>query len=78
MNKFKILETTLDYINNDKNIDEIHKLYEKKEIEMSGLLSLKPNLYVCNVDEESISNGNQYTQKFIEKYGNEKYNYNFC
>jgi len=67
--QIQILEKTLDYINNDKNIDEIHNLYEKKEIEMSGLLSLKPNLYVCNVDEESITNGNQYTQKFIEKYG---------
>ena len=38
---------------------------------MSGLLSLKPNLYVCNVDEESISNGNLYTNQFIEKYGRE-------
>ena len=36
---------------------------------MSGLLSLKPNLYVCNVDEESVSNGNLYTNQFIEKYG---------
>ena len=24
---------------------------------------------MCNVDEESIITGNQYTQKFIEKYG---------
>ena len=67
--QIQILETALDYINHDKNIDEIHNLYEKKEIEISGLLSLKPNLYVCNVDEESISKGNSYTQKFIEKYG---------
>ena len=64
-----ILETALDYINNDKNIEEIHKIHEKKEIEITGLLSLKPNLYVCNVDEESITNGNEYTQKFIAKYG---------
>ena len=69
--QIKVLETALDYINNDKNLDEIHKHYEKKEIEMSGLLSLKPNLYVCNVDEESVSNGNLYTNQFIEKYGRE-------
>ena len=69
--QIKVLETALDYINNDKNLDEIHKHYEKKEIEMSGLLSLKPNLYVCNVDEESVSNGNLYTKQFIEKYGRE-------
>ncbi len=67
--QIQILETTLDYINNDKNLDEIHKIFEKKEIEISGLLSLKPNLYVCNVDEESIVNGNEYTKKFMEKYG---------
>ena len=67
--QIQILETTLDYINNDKNIEEIFDLYEKKEIEMSGLLSLKPNLYVCNVDEESISKGNSYTENFIKKYG---------
>ena len=67
--QIQILETALDYINNDKQIDEIYKLYEKKDIEMSGLLSLKPNLYVCNVGEESVVNGNKYTQKFIEKYG---------
>ena len=67
--QIQILESALDYINHDKNIDEIHNLYEKKEIEISGLLSLKPNLYVCNVDEESILKGNSYTQKFIDKYG---------
>tara|TARA_B100000029_G_scaffold418295_1_gene423259 strand:+ start:48 stop:1121 length:1074 start_codon:yes stop_codon:yes gene_type:complete len=67
--QIQILETTLDYINNDKNIDEIHNLFPKKEIEISSLLSLKPSLYVCNVDEGSITKGNQFTQKFIEKYG---------
>ena len=36
---------------------------------MCGLLSLKPNLYVCNVDEESVAKGNLYTQRFIEQYG---------
>ena len=53
----------------DKNINEINNLFEKKDIEMSGLLTLKPNLYVCNVDEESIKKGNKYTQNFIENYG---------
>tara|TARA_Y100001970_G_scaffold48925_2_gene62061 strand:+ start:2294 stop:3367 length:1074 start_codon:yes stop_codon:yes gene_type:complete len=64
-----LLETALDHINNDKNIDEIHNLYEKKEIDSSGLLTLKPSLYVCNVDEDSIKKGNNHTEKFIKKYG---------
>jgi len=67
--QIKILEMAQDYINNDKNINDIHKLFEKKEIEISGLLSLKPSLYVCNVDEESITKGNEYTRRFIDKYG---------
>tara|TARA_B100001123_G_scaffold278087_1_gene309437 strand:+ start:285 stop:1358 length:1074 start_codon:yes stop_codon:yes gene_type:complete len=67
--QINILETTLDLINNDKNIGEIHNRYEKKEVEMSGLLSLKPALYVCNVDESSIVKGNSYTQNFIQKFG---------
>ena len=67
--QIKILETALDFLNNDKNIDEIHNLFEKKEIDMSGLLFLKPNLYVCNVDEPSILQGNNYTKNFIKKFG---------
>ncbi len=69
--QIKVLEIALKYIDTGKNMDEIYNLCEKKEIENSGLLSLKPNLYVCNVDEESISAGNQYTKNFIEKYGDE-------
>ena len=69
--QIKVLEIALKYIDTGKNMDEIYNLCEKKEIENSGLLSLKPNLYVCNVDEESISDGNQYTKNFIEKYGDE-------
>ena len=38
---------------------------------MSGLLNVKPNIFVCNVDEKSIQNGNKYTKDFISKYGEE-------
>ena len=64
--QIEILERSLDFINNDKNINEIYDLYEKKDIGMSGLLSLKPSLYVCNVDEDSASNGNLFSEK-VEK-----------
>jgi ribosome-binding ATPase YchF (GTP1/OBG family) len=33
------------------------------------LLSLKPKIFVCNVDEASVQNGNQYTEAFIKKFG---------
>ena len=41
----------------------------KKKLNQSGLLSLKPKIFVCNVDEKSVQNGNNYTKIFIDKYG---------
>ena len=37
----------------------------------TGLLSIKPKIYVCNVDEESIKNGNSYTNNFVKKFGSQ-------
>jgi GTP-binding protein YchF len=67
--QLKVLELALDYINNSKNIDELHDKFEKKLLNQSGLLSLKPKIFVCNVDEASVQNGNQYTEDFIKKFG---------
>ena len=68
--EINILETALNCINNDKNIEEeLNKNFSKKELHQIGLLSTKPKLYVCNVDEKSISNGNNYTKSFIDKFG---------
>ena len=38
-------------------------------LNQSGLLSIKPKIFVCNVDEQSVQNGNQYTENFIKEYG---------
>ena len=65
----KILETALKCINEDKNLEIIFHEFEKSIINQCGLLSLKPKLFVCNVDEKSIKNGNNYTDAFIKKYG---------
>ncbi len=70
--QLKILESALDYINNDKDINLLKKEFEKKQLNQSGLLSLKPEIYVCNVDEQSVKDGNNYTKKFIEKFNLEK------
>ena len=68
--EINILETALNCINNDKNIEEeLNKNFSKKELHQIGLLSTKPKLYVCNVDEKSISDGNNYTKSFIDKFG---------
>ncbi len=68
----QILELTQEYINNDKDLSILNEQFDKKIINQSGLLSIKPRIFVCNVDEQSIQNGNKYTQNFINKYGNEK------
>tara|TARA_Y100001970_G_scaffold155902_1_gene190867 strand:+ start:2378 stop:3451 length:1074 start_codon:yes stop_codon:yes gene_type:complete len=67
--QIKILETVQNCINQDKNIEVVFKNYNKKIINQCGLLSLKPKLYVCNVDEKSINSGNGYTKEFISKFG---------
>ena len=68
--EINILESALNCINNDKNTEEVlHENYSKKELHQTGLLSTKPKLYVCNVDEKSISDGNNYTKSFISKFG---------
>ena len=67
--QLKILEIALDCINNDKNIQILHDQFEKKLINQSGLLSVKPKIFVCNVDEESVQTGNKYTESFIKKFG---------
>ena len=60
--QLKILEIALDCINNSKDISILKMNLNKKQLNQSGLLSLKPKIFVCNVDEASVQNGNQYTK----------------
>ena len=66
---FKILEKARELINNDKDLQILKDEYEKKDLKQCALLSTKPKLYICNVDEQSIGKGNKYSEKFIIKYG---------
>ncbi len=68
--QIKILEIAMDCINNNKSFDDLRTQFNKKQLNQSGLLFLKPKIFVCNVDEQSVQNGNNYTQSFIDKYGN--------
>ena len=67
--QLRILEIASDCINNSKDIQVLYEQFDKKLINQSGLLSLKPKIFVCNVDEASVQNGNKYTQAFIDKFG---------
>ena len=68
--QIKILEIAMDCVNNNKSFDDLKTQFNKKQLNQSGLLSLKPKIFVCNVDEQSVQSGNNYTQSFIDKYGN--------
>ena len=65
----KILEKARELINNDDDLRVLKDEYEKKDLKQCALLSTKPKLYICNVDEQSIEKGNEYSEKFINKYG---------
>jgi len=67
--QLEVLEFALKCINNNENLDIINTKFEKKTLNQTGLLSIKPKIFVCNVDEKSIKNGNKYTEAFVNKYG---------
>ncbi len=67
----KILENALECINNDKDIFALKNQFNKKLLNQTGLLSLKPKIFVCNVDEKSLQIGNNYSKTFINKFGQE-------
>ena len=69
--ELKILEIALECINKSEDFSVLTSNYEKKQLNQSGLLSLKPKIFVCNVDEKSVQNGNKYTKNFIGKFGEE-------
>jgi|TARA_B110000438_G_scaffold94780_1_gene94206 ribosome-binding ATPase len=66
--QLKILNIALDCINNNKNIQVLYSQFSNKILNQSGLLSIKPKIFVCNVDEQSVENGNKYTKEFIKKF----------
>jgi len=66
--QLKILEVALNYINEEQNMEILNENFNNRELNLTGLLSIKPKLYVCNVDEKSIEKGNGYTKDFVEKF----------
>ena len=70
--EIQALERKLESLNKgEENIDS----FDSEEIKLFnqlGLLSIKPKIIVCNVDEESLSAGNKYTESVKNKFSNEK------
>ncbi len=69
--EIKILEEKLNQLDKNQEV-KINNEEENKLLSNIGLLSIKPKIIVCNVDEENLSKGNQYTEEVQNKYPNEK------
>ena len=67
----KILEDKLSQLNDGKEVVPNNK-EEEKFLTTLGLLSIKPKIIVCNVDEESLAKGNSYTESVKKNYSEEK------
>ena len=69
--EIKILEEKLNQLNEGKEII-VKDDFEKEFLSSLGLLSVKPKIIVCNVDEESLSDGNAFTESVRKTYSDEK------
>ena len=67
----KILEDKLSQLNDGKEVVPNNK-EEEKFLTTLGLLSIKPKIIVCNVDEDSLAKGNSYTESVKKNYSEEK------
>ena len=51
--------------------DILREKFDQKILNQTCLLSIKPIIYGCNVDEQSLKNGNKFIEMCIKKYGEE-------
>ena len=65
----KVLRDAFEKLNSGKDLSKLINEVDEKIINQTGLLSIKPKIYVCNVDEKSVNSGNNYTNDFIAKFG---------
>ena len=69
--EIKILEEKLIQLNEGNEVTSNDQA-EIKFLSNLGLLSIKPKIIVCNVDEESLAEGNIFTKSIKEAHPNEK------
>jgi len=69
--ELNFLEQCLNLINKGEKPESLKKKFDKSLIEKSGLLSLKPKIIVCNVDEKSLPEGNKYSEECKKKFSQE-------
>jgi GTP-binding protein YchF len=70
--EIEALEKKLDSLNKGEESLSSLDTEEINILNQLGLLSAKPKIIVCNVDEEGLSLGNKYTQSVKNEFSNEK------
>ena len=71
-NEIKVLENKLKALDQGEDRLNIDNVKEVDILNQIGLLSIKPKIIVCNVDENSLAKGNKYTENVQKKFKNEK------
>ena len=69
--EIQVLEKVLHQLNNGEDI-KINDKTENDILSSVGLLSIKPSIIVCNVDEGNLIKGNKFTENVKLKFPNEK------
>ena len=69
--EIEILEKSLEVLNNGNKLNSLEHL-SKRFLSQIGLLSLKPKIIVCNVDEVTLKDGNKHTFNVKKSYPKEK------
>ena len=69
--EIQILERKLEKLNQGKD-EFFENDEENKFLSSLGLLSIKPKIIVCNIDEKNLEKGNKFTESVKSKYPNEK------
>tara|TARA_Y100000816_G_scaffold291425_1_gene282724 strand:- start:692 stop:1765 length:1074 start_codon:yes stop_codon:yes gene_type:complete len=71
--QIELLENVLNKLNKNEGLMQNYDVESKKLLKETGLISTKPYIIVCNVDENSVKSGNKYTQLLKKEYSNKKF-----
>jgi hypothetical protein len=71
--QINLLESVLKKLNKGDDLNKYDDVDSKKTLREVGLISIKPYIIVCNVDEKNVQTGNSYTKILKKKYPNQKF-----
>jgi len=72
LNQISIIEKIIENLNDLSSLQKNDFTEEENEFVKSlNIIAIKPMLYICNVDEDSVQNGNEMSKK-VSDYANTK------